>query len=202
MSCCIGTCQRRWNVRYAIIVLVLSAAIFSIGAQTRAQEGSNERKSYLYTWTDDSGGVHITDGLGNVPEQYRPKARKTEDSRKGEAGQGQQTQNVTGGTARPESEEETEESLKAELQDRIQEWKTRLDQAEKRYRELDQQRTELLMSSGGPAYGPIENKVKAEQIAQEMKEVEKQIDEARNMLDVVIPEDARKAGVPPGWLRE
>ncbi len=58
------------------------------------------------------------------------------------------------------------------------------------------------MSSGGPAYGPIENKVKAEQVAQEMKEVQKQIDEARNMLDVVIPEDARKAGVPPGWLRE
>ncbi len=83
MSGCIGMCQRRWNVRYAIIVVVLSVAIFSIGVQTRAQEGSNERKSYLYKWTDDSGGVHITDGLGNVPEQYRPKARKIEDSRKG-----------------------------------------------------------------------------------------------------------------------
>jgi hypothetical protein len=35
-----------------------------------------------------------------------------------------------------------------------------------------------------------------------MKEVQKQIDEARNMVDVVIPEEARKAGVPPGWLRE
>jgi hypothetical protein len=202
MSGCIGKCQRRWNMRYAIIVVVLSAAIFSIGVQTRAQEGSSEQKSYLYTWTDDNGGVHITDGLGNVPEQYRPKARKIEDSRKGEAGQGQQTQNVMGGTAGSESEEETEESRKAEWQDSIREWKTRLYQAEKRYRELDQQRTELLMSSGGPAYGPIENKVKAEQVAQEMTEVQKQIDEARNMLDVVIPEDARKAGVPPGWLRE
>jgi hypothetical protein len=58
------------------------------------------------------------------------------------------------------------------------------------------------MSSGGPAYGPIENKVKAAQIEQQMKEVQKQIDEARNMLDVVIPDEARKAGVPPGVLRE
>ena len=202
MSGCIGTCQGRWNVRYAIIVVVLSTAIFFNGLQARAQEESNERKSYLYTWTDDSGGVHITDGLGNVPEQYRPKARKVEDSRNGEAGQGQQPQNVTGGTAGPESEGEADESRKAEWQDRVQEWTDRRDQAEKRYRELDQQRTELLMSSGGPAYGPIENKVKAEQIGQEMKEVQKQIDEARNMLDVAIPEEARKAGVPPGWLRE
>ncbi|HUI68813.1 MAG TPA: hypothetical protein VL087_11485 [Nitrospirota bacterium] len=189
-------------MRYAFIMVILAAAVFSIGVQTGAQEGSNERKSYLYQWTDDSGGVHITDGLGNVPEQYRPKARKIEESRKNEAGQGQQTQNVTGGTAGPGSEDETEESGKAEWQDRIREWKTRLNNAEKRYRELDQQRTELLMSSGGPAYGPSENKVKAEQIEQQMKEVQKQIDEARNMLNVVIPEDARKAGVPPGWLRE
>jgi hypothetical protein len=189
-------------MRYAIIMAALLAAVFSIGVQTGAQEGNSERKSYLYQWTDDSGGIHITNGLGNVPEQYRSKARIMEESRSDEGEQGQQTQNVSGGTAGPESEEATEEGRKAEWQDLIREWKTRLDQAEKRYRELDQQRTALLMSSGGPAYGPIENKVKAEQIAQQMKEVQQQIHEARNMLDVVIPEDARKAGVPPGWLRE
>jgi DNA repair exonuclease SbcCD ATPase subunit len=189
-------------MRYIIILLALLVTVFFVSAQTRAQEGNNERKSYLYEWTDDSGVVHITDKLGNVPEQYRAQARKREESRKSEAGGGQQTQRVTGGPSGPEGEEETEESRKAEWQDRIREWKTRLAQAEKRYRELDQQRTELLMSWGGPAYGPIENKVKAEQIEQQMKEIQKQIDEARNMLDVVIPEEARKAGVPPGWLRE
>jgi hypothetical protein len=35
-----------------------------------------------------------------------------------------------------------------------------------------------------------------------MKGVQSEIDAARNDLDVVIPEEARKAGVPPGWLRE
>jgi DNA repair exonuclease SbcCD ATPase subunit len=189
-------------MRSIIIVVALLITVFSVSARTRAEEGNNERKSYLYEWTDDSGAVHITDKLGNVPEQYRAQARKIEESRKGEAGGDQQTQRVTGGPSGPEGEEETEESRKAEWQDRIREWKTRLAQAEKRYRELDQQRTELLMSWGGPAYGPIENKVKAEQIEQQMKEIQKQIDEARNMLDVVIPEEARKAGVPPGWLRE
>jgi hypothetical protein len=189
-------------MRYAIIIGALLAAVFSIGVQARAQEGSNEPKSYIYQWTDDRGGIHITDGLGNVPEQYRSTARKIEGSGKDEAGQGQQTQRVTGEPSGPGSEEAAEGRRKAEWQDRIREWKTRLTQAEERYRQLDQQRTELLMSSGGPAYGPIENKVKAEQVGQDMKEVQKQIDEARNMLDVVIPEEARKAGVPPGWLRE
>jgi hypothetical protein len=35
-----------------------------------------------------------------------------------------------------------------------------------------------------------------------MKEVRKEIDEIRRELDEAIPEEARKAGVPPGWLRE
>ncbi|HXY61536.1 MAG TPA: hypothetical protein VEJ22_01260 [Nitrospirota bacterium] len=189
-------------MRYALIMVALLVAVFLSGALAGAQEGSGEQKSYLYGWTDDQGVVHITDGLGNVPEKYRAKARKIEGSRKDEAGQGQESQNLKEGTAGPAADEETEESRKAEWQDRIQEWKARLAQAEKNYRELDQQRTELLMSSGGPAYGPIENKVKAAEIEQQMKEVQKQIDEARNMLDVVIPDEARKAGVPPGVLRE
>jgi hypothetical protein len=35
-----------------------------------------------------------------------------------------------------------------------------------------------------------------------MKQVQKEKDDARNEVEVVIPEAARKAGVPPGWLRE
>jgi hypothetical protein len=35
-----------------------------------------------------------------------------------------------------------------------------------------------------------------------MKQVQKEIDDTRNRINVVIPEEARKAGIPPGWLRE
>ncbi len=188
-------------MRNSTIAAVLLFMAFSVVSQARAQEANTEGASHLYQWTDDSGVVHITDGLGNVPEQYRTKARTIEEKRKSESGQGQQSRTVTSEPAGP-TNEEAEASQKAAWRNRIQEWQTRLAQAEDRYHELDQRRTELLMSWGGPAYGPIDNKVKAEQIEQQMKEVQKQIDEARNMLDVVIPEEARKAGVPPGWLRE
>ncbi len=187
-------------MRYSIIAAVLLFIVFPV-SQARTQEANTERESHLYQWTDDSGVVHITDGLGNVPQQYRTKARTIGETRKSEPGQGQQSRTVTNEPA-GSTNQETEASQKAAWRNRIQEWKTRLSQAEDRYHELDQRRTELLMSWGGPAYGPIDNKVKAEQIEQQMREVQKQIDEARNMLDVVIPEEARKAGVPPGWLRE
>jgi hypothetical protein len=49
---------------------------------------------------------------------------------------------------------------------------------------------------------PIANRQRAEQIDKALPEVQKEIDRARREIDVVIPEEARKAGIPPGWLRE
>ena len=188
-------------MRHAIITAFILVAVLSASARTSAQGGSDERKDYLYQWTDDQGVVHITD-RGEVPEQFRAKARKMEAPRNSEPAQEPGIQKNPGPLITPQNAGGDDEAQKAVWQNRIHEWKARMADAEKRYRELDQQRTELLMSWGGPAYGPIENKVKADQIEQQMKEVQKQIDEARNMLDVVIPEEARKAGVPPGWLRD
>jgi hypothetical protein len=189
-------------MRHAMIIILILAAALSAGALIYAQEANDERKDYLYQWTDGQGVVHITDRLGEVPEQFRPNVRKIEGSRKSEAGPETEVQMNAGGLIAPQNAGGDDEAQKASWKNRIQEWKARLADAERRYRELDQQRTELLMSWGGPAYGPIENKVKAEQIEQQMKATQGQIEEARHMLDVVIPEDARKAGIPPGWLRE
>ena len=44
--------------------------------------------------------------------------------------------------------------------------------------------------------------MKAQKIEEEMQQVQREIDSARNEVENVIPEQARKAGVPPGWLRE
>jgi hypothetical protein len=80
--------------------------------------------------------------------------------------------------------------------------KQRLAAAEQRYRELEQKRTALLGQWGTPAYAPPEARIEAERLAREMQNVQKAIDDARNQIEVVIPEEARKADVPPGWLRE
>jgi chromosome segregation ATPase len=80
--------------------------------------------------------------------------------------------------------------------------KQRLAAAEQHYRELENRRTTLLGQWGTPAYAPPEARSEAERLAQEMRSVQKEIDDARNEVEVAIPEEARKAGVPPGWLRE
>ena len=184
---------------FIAIVIFFALPVLPIRAQSPPPDNA-EQKSYLYEWTDDKGVVHITDTPGVIPEQYRAKARKVESQKGEEGGSGQQLQKG----AEPSFNSETvhDEQGKAEWQQRIKSWRDRLANAEAHYRELDQERTELLGVRGSAALAPLENRQRAEQIVGEMKDVQSQIDEARRMLEEVIPEEARKAGVPPGWLRE
>ena len=142
-------------MRRAFITAFILVAVLAASARARAQEGSDVRKSSLYQWTDDQGGVHITDQLGEVPDKFRAKARVIEGSQKSRTSQEPGIQMNAEPLITPQNEEDTDEARKALWQNRIHEWKTRLADAERRYRELDQQRTELLMSWGGPAYGPM-----------------------------------------------
>jgi hypothetical protein len=189
----------RTCVIIAMMLIVTAGAAFS---QTGQQAEDKElHKSYLYKWTDDKGVVHITDGLGSVPQKYRDKALKVEQPKKEDGNEGQQVQQ---GTSSPSSsnEEELEEDRKAEWQQRVLEARHRVAEAEQRYRALDQKRQETVGKWGGPASGHLEGPMEAEQIDREMEAAKKEIDDARHNLEVVIPEEARKAGVPPGWLRE
>jgi hypothetical protein len=41
-----------------------------------------------------------------------------------------------------------------------------------------------------------------QQIENDMQRTRREIDDIKNEINTVIPDEARKAGVPPGWLRE
>ncbi len=177
------------------ILIIAAAPVF---AESDSQpENRDLKKQYLYGWVDNNGIGHITDSLSKVPEQYRSKARKIE------SGKGQET--APDQRQEPEyapNSENAEAPAKAEWQQRIKDWKMRLADAEKHYRDLEQERNDLFRAWGSPALAPIKNRQRAEEIDQEMKTVQQEIDESKNMLEVAIPEEARKSGVPPGWLRE
>ena len=56
----------------ALLTIVTALMIFAPAAfaQTGGQPEKKEvKKNYLYEWTDRTGGVHITDDLGEVPER-------------------------------------------------------------------------------------------------------------------------------------
>jgi phage-related minor tail protein len=182
-----------------IVFLFAAGAVFAQTDQQKKTEDEELKKSYLYQWTDDKGVVHITDGLGKVPEKYRDKAVKLETPKRDESGQGEQRTFEQSTPA--EQNEEREENNKAEWQQRMKLARQRLTDAERSYQELDQKRNEALVRWAGGASGRIEDRMEAERIEQEMKEAQKEKDDARREVEVVIPEAARKAGVPPGWLR-
>jgi hypothetical protein len=182
----------------ATIVLSLIVSVIPAFAATdnRSTENDKIKKQYIYEWTDPQGGVHITDDFGDVPVPYREKARKVEMPKGQEVGP---EQRMTGGAGA--TSEGAENAQKAVWRQRLREWKKRLADAKNRYNYLKLKRQEAL-ERWGPASGHLEGRIEAENLEEEMKSVQKDIDEARNMIETIIPEEARRAGIPPGWLRE
>jgi type IV secretory pathway VirB10-like protein len=171
-------------------------------AESQEQKKQEEQKSYLYQWTDGKGVVHITDNLGKVPKEYRSEAQKLE-YHPGVEG----TENIPGNQKiAPNTDESEKEQL---LEDQKESWKARMKSAKQRladaelhYKELEQKRDLALQSWGGPASGQLAGREEAARIEQEMNQVQTEIDNARRQIEVELPDEARKAGVPPGWLRE
>ena len=182
------------------VLMVFVSTSYAQEAPSKQLDDKPSIKSYIFQWTGDDGIVHITDELGKVPKKYRSKAVKLEQVHKEGDGQGAA---VPQAVPPPDStdEERVERDKKAEWQYRMQEARRRLADAEQHYRELDNKRTALLATAWTKPL-PIAARSEAEKIAEEMKTVQLEIDDARRMIEVVIPEEAQKNGVPPGWLRE
>ncbi len=170
--------------------------------QTGSQEEKTQEEHYLYQWTDSKGVVHITDSLSKVPAKYRSEAQKLESSPGTEVMENQPRQQGITSPSGNTGNEERRNAQKEEWQNRMKAAKQKLADAEQRYRDLEQQRDLLLGSWGGPASGHLEGREEADRIQQQMQQVQREIDDAREQIEVVIPDEARKAGIPPGWLRE
>ncbi len=185
-------------------LLVTASPTYAEPADQTGKQGEQKQeaqKNYLYQWTDEKGVVHISDSLDKVPEKFRENAKKLESA---PGTSGVESQRRPGYMTAPSgySEEEREADRKEEWQERMKAAKQKLANAEQRYTELEQKRDQLLRSWGGPASGHLEGREEADRIDQEMKQVQQEINDARNQIEVVIPDEARRAGVPPGWLRE
>jgi hypothetical protein len=187
-------------------MLLVSAPV--VFAQDAGQAGGQEekkpaeQKSYLYEWTDSKGVVHITDGLGKVPQKFRAGARRLEATPAEGSVEDRSGPLRISEPAGPSRQEEIEAGQKAQWQQRLSAAKKNLADAEKRYRDLEQKRAALQGPWGVPANAPAAVRIEIQQLDEEMQGVQREIDSVRNEVEVVIPDEARKEGVPPGWLRE
>ena len=182
---------------FAGMVILLITVAFPLAVKADDEQDNDRKKQYIYQWMDDKGIVHITDGLGNVPPKFRPKAKRVETPKKEAIEEGQQEQRETFSPY-----EGDVGAKKAYWQQRMREARARLANAERRFRDLEQEKSDLIAKWGAAAYAIAEDRRSVGQIERELEQVKQEIAEARDMINVVIPDEARREGALPGWLRE
>ena len=183
----------------AVLLLAAGAAFAQTDLQKQPEE-KEVRKSYLYQWVDEKGVIHVTDNFSEIPKKYRNKVLTVEQStsQEGPTPEGEKTT----GSSDMSNNDEAGKNLKAAWQQRMKLARQRLVDAQQRYQELEQKRNEEVAKSGASPIGQLEGRIKAQQMEADMQHAQKNIDDAQNEVENVIPEEARRAGVPPGWLRE
>jgi len=95
-------------------------------------------------------------------------------------------------------------ALKSEWQNRVLDAKRRLADAEAQLAGLEQKKMDLTAQwgSAGAALPPQEVMDEIKRVDGERTAAAAEVTSLQNQINVVIPEEARKAGIPPGWLRE
>lgn len=180
-------------------MLIGCLLVVAASAAAAAQDGTkaaDQQKRLLYQWVGDDGVVHMTDELQKVPEQYRNKARIIEQSPAG-------TPKNAGQQPAALSPLSSDEYQKIIWQQRMAAARNRRSAAEARYLQLVRDRDLLQEQWGYGLYGyPSDVSRRLEEINAQIVKAKRDLDDAEQAVEVSIPEEARKAGIPPGWLRE
>ena len=182
--------------RIALFALIMTVML-------ACSSGAADQGQYLFQWTDEKGMMHITDSLDKVPTQYRSRAQSMRQS--GAVEETVQEQPVpAGGAVRDQNAADAEADLKESWQGRILDAKRRLADAENRSQALEQRKQSIMAQWGasGATLPPQEVLDQVKQIDRDVEKTRQEISDIRNEINVGIPDEARKAGVPPGWLRE
>lgn len=193
--------SNRYSIGFLVLCVLLAAVSF---AQEQEQE---KKKTIFYQWTDRKGVVHVTDDPSKIPAKYYSSTVKIErdESEGARSAPAQQQEQVSQPQPSPSSQT-AEDPARAHWRTRMREAKARLADAEKRYHDLERRRDEIRQNWGGPSAGramaEYEAREQASRLEEQMKSVQDEVTEARNEVENVIPDEARRAGVPPGWLRE
>ena len=170
----------------------------------------------VYRWVDEKGTVHFADDLTLVPEKYQGQVQKkvapqepppspfppsTRVPEKGRPG------NVTI-EKKPESVPVQKDILgrgEEWWRTRVKEWKEKLSNAQKNYETelnaLKAKEKELEESKFKP--DSLKRRLKADikVLEEKVEGWKKQMEEARNMLDKVLPKEAEDYRADPSWVK-
>lgn len=161
----------------------------------------------VYQWTDSQGVVHFTDDPGKVPKKYHDTVQEVQPPDTEESDDASPTAKPTPGP-RPTPDSDRGQYTPSEPVDahghtrewwrqRVQEWQETKTNAQVKLADAQDRlgRERFLNATTG-------NMQRIQELSAEVAMYEQQIREAETMLTDVLPDEARKAQAPPGWLRE
>jgi hypothetical protein len=161
----------------------------------------------IYRWVDEKGTVHFADDFTLVPEKYRDQVQK----KPSEKPSPPPTRPPIGPEATGPATESTPEKkdLLGRGEDwwraKMKEWNDKLQNAQKNYdlvySDLKQKEKELADAKFKP--DSLKRKLKAEikELEGKLREREKERDEAKNMVEKVLPKEAEDFRADPAWLK-
>jgi hypothetical protein len=177
----------------------------------------------VYRWVDEQGTVHFTDDLGQVPEKYRDKIQKKEPPKESPITQpippqpappqpipsqplapptGMGVEKGSGATPRQKDIlGRGEEWWRAKVNEWNEKLKTAQRNYENTYSEWKSKENELESSKFKP--DSVKRKLKAEikDLEEKTKDWEKQMNEAKDMLENILPKQAQDYQANPEWLK-
>jgi hypothetical protein len=170
----------------------------------------------VYRWVDEKGTIHFADDLTLVPEKYQGQVEKKATPqepppspfppsyRSPEKGKTEKVRTEK----KPESVP-VQKDILGRGEDwwraRVKEWEEKLSNAQKNYETelnaLKAKEKELEESKFKP--DSLKRRLKADikVLEEKVKEWKKQMEEARNMLDRVLPKEAEEYRADPRWLK-
>ncbi len=146
-----------------------------------------------YEWTDDAGVVHLTDNLAELPLRYRDRVRElpVPDQPPSRDDQPSAVPQPPSPPSAPTADVDFRGHDRQWWRQYLQDWRGRKATAEQSLAEARDRYNRLYSSH--QSLGDVRR---------EIEQYETDLREADRMLNDVIPDEARKAGAPPGWLRE
>jgi hypothetical protein len=168
----------------------------------------------IYRWVDEKGTVHFADDLTLVPERYQDQVQKKIAPKETSPALPPSLPPPTKGAERAVKGKEIQAPpVQKDILGRgeewwrakAKEWKDKLSNAQKNYdtdwNALKAKEKEL----GEPKFKPdsLKRKLKADikALQEKVEDWKKQIEEANNMLDKVLPKEAEDFRADPSWLK-
>ncbi len=162
-----------------LMLLWLTPAVPSVGA------------GEIFRWLDKSGEPHFTDNPAKIPPEYRDRAevQTLPDL--------QVTEPIAPiGSIDQPAETDQEGHDEQWWRDQIQKWQSQKEALTLKLKEAEEKLARVQFENAYVYKTPETN-----ELMQEIEKYKQEIREAQEMLETVLPDEARKAGAPPGWLR-